>query len=46
MPGQPRSERVTQNRVEGYRLKGRTPAIAIQQALQIDTLPPMIPEPD
>jgi hypothetical protein len=31
---------------QGYRLKGRTPAMALQQALQIDTLPPLIPEPE
>lgn len=31
---------------QGYRLKVRTPAMALQQALQIDALPPMIPEPE
>ena len=31
---------------QGYRLKGRTPAMALQQALQIESLPPIIPEPE
>jgi transposase InsO family protein len=29
---------------QGYRLKGRTPALALQQALQTDVLPPIDPE--
>lgn len=31
---------------QGYRLKGRTPAQALREALQIDTLPPIVPDPE
>lgn len=29
---------------QGYRLKGRTPAQALREALGADTLPPIVPE--
>lgn len=29
---------------QGYRLKGRTPAQALREALAIDALPPIVPE--
>ncbi len=31
---------------QGYRLKGRTPAMALRDALSLETLPPIIPEPE
>ncbi|WP_024869322.1 IS481 family transposase [Pseudoxanthomonas suwonensis] len=31
---------------QGYRLKGRTPAKALREALQIDALPPIVPDPE
>ena len=31
---------------QGYRLKGRTPALALKQALQIETLPPIVAAPE
>lgn len=31
---------------QGYRLKGRTPAQALREALQIDALPPIVPDPE
>lgn len=31
---------------QGYRLKGRTPAQALREFLQVDTLPPIVPEPE
>ena len=31
---------------QGYRLKGRTPTQALREALAIQTLPPVVPEPE
>lgn len=31
---------------QGYRLKGRTPAMALRQALQLETLPLIVPDPE
>ncbi len=31
---------------QGYRLKGRTPAQALRDALQLETLPPVVPDPE
>lgn len=31
---------------QGYRLRGRTPAQALRESLQLDTLPPIVPEPE
>ncbi|MDR1075439.1 MAG: IS481 family transposase [Xanthomonadaceae bacterium] len=31
---------------QGYRLKGRTPAMALREALNLKTLPPLVPKPE
>lgn len=31
---------------QGYRLKGRTPAQSLREALRVDDLPPIVPEPE
>ena len=31
---------------QGYRLRGRTPAQALRETLAIETLPPIVPEPE
>ena len=31
---------------QGYRLKGRKPAQALRETLAIETLPPIVPEPE
>jgi hypothetical protein len=31
---------------QGYRLKGRTPAQALRESLLLETLPPIVPEPE
>ena len=31
---------------QGYRLKGRTPAQALREALNVETLPPIVPDPE
>nr|WP_249040907.1 hypothetical protein [Lysobacter maris] len=31
---------------QGYRLKGRTPAMALRDALQLKALPSIVPEPE
>lgn len=31
---------------QGYRLKGRTPSMALREFLKVDTLPPIVPDPE